>query len=69
MVVAEWLITITFFSLQFGPIFQLINLVGDFMPQQNLPGFVAAIGNTPLIRLKGISDATGCDIYTVRRSS
>ena len=33
------------------------------MPQQNLPGFVAAIGNTPLIRLKGISDATGCDIY------
>ncbi len=33
------------------------------MPQQNLPGFVAAIGNTPLIRLKGISDMTGCDIY------
>ena len=33
------------------------------MPQQNLPGFVAAIGNTPLIRLKRISDMTGCDIY------
>ena len=33
------------------------------MPQQNLPGFVAAIGNTPLIRLKGVSDMTGCDIY------
>ncbi len=33
------------------------------MPQQNLPGFVAAIGNTPLIRLKGISDMTGCEIY------
>ena len=33
------------------------------MPQQNLAGFVAAIGNTPLIRLKGISDMTGCDIY------
>ena len=33
------------------------------MPQQNLPGFIAAIGNTPLIRLKGISDMTGCDIY------
>ncbi len=33
------------------------------MQQQNLPGFVAAIGNTPLIRLKGISDMTGCDVY------
>ena len=33
------------------------------MPEQNLPGFVTAIGNTPLIRLKGISDMTGCDIY------
>ena len=33
------------------------------MPQQNLPGFVAAIGNTPLIRLKGVSDMTGCNIY------
>ena len=22
-----------------------------------------AIGNTPLIRLKAVSDATGCDIY------
>ncbi len=27
------------------------------------PGFMEAIGNTPLIRLKGASDATGCDIY------
>ena len=33
------------------------------MPQQDLPGFVAAIGNTPLIRLKGISDMTRCNIY------
>ena len=33
------------------------------MPQQSLPGFVEAIGNTPLIRLRGISDMTGCDIY------
>jgi predicted alternative tryptophan synthase beta-subunit len=33
------------------------------MPQQNLSGFVAAIGNTPLIRLQVISDITGCDIY------
>ena len=33
------------------------------MPQQSLPGFVEAIGNTPLIRLKGISDMTGCNIY------
>ena len=27
------------------------------------PGFMEAIGNTPLIRLKGPSEATGCDIY------
>jgi cysteine synthase A len=33
------------------------------MLEQNLPGFVAAIGNTPLIRLQGISDMTGCDVY------
>ena len=33
------------------------------MPQQSLPGFVEAIGNTPLIRLKGISDMTGCKIF------
>ena len=33
------------------------------MPQQSLTGFVEAIGNTPLIRLKGISDMTGCEIY------
>jgi cysteine synthase A len=27
------------------------------------PGFMEAIGNTPLIRLNRISDATGCNIY------
>ena len=27
------------------------------------PGFMEAIGNTPLIRLKGPSEATKCDIY------
>ena len=27
------------------------------------PGFMEAIGNTPLIRLNKISDMTGCDIY------
>ena len=26
-------------------------------------GFVEAVGNTPLIRLKGPSEATGCEIY------
>ena len=25
-------------------------------------GFVGAIGNTPLIRLKGLSEETGCEI-------
>ncbi len=33
------------------------------MPQQSQSGFVAAIGNTPLIHLKAVSDMTGCDIY------
>ncbi len=33
------------------------------MPKQNLSGFVAAIGNTPLIRLQAVSNMTGCDIY------
>ncbi|MFL2845927.1 MAG: cysteine synthase A [Candidatus Puniceispirillaceae bacterium] len=33
------------------------------MPQQNQSGFVAAIGNTPLIHLKAVSEMTGCDIY------
>ena len=27
------------------------------------PGFMEAIGNTPLIRLNKVSDLTGCDIY------
>ena len=33
------------------------------MTSANAPGFVAAIGNTPLIRLKAVSDVTGCEIY------
>ena len=33
------------------------------MSQNNVPGFVAAIGNTPLIRLKAVSELTGCEIY------
>jgi cysteine synthase len=28
----------------------------------HVEGFVGAVGNTPLIRLKGLSEATGCDI-------
>ena len=41
----------------------LSNSQGEFMSQNNVPGFVAAIGNTPLIRLKAVSELTGCDIY------
>src|SRR5210317_1670761 len=41
----------------------LSNSQGEFMSQNNVPGFVAAIGNTPLIRLKAVSEMTGCDIY------
>ena len=33
------------------------------MTSATAPGFVAAIGNTPLIRLKAVSDMTGCEIY------
>ena len=33
------------------------------MPKQSQSGFVAAIGNAPLIHLKAVSDLTGCDIY------
>ena len=33
------------------------------MTATTAPGFVAAIGNTPLIRLKAVSDVTGCEIY------
>lgn len=33
------------------------------MPHQSQSGFIAAIGNTPLIHLRAISDMTGCDIY------
>ena len=39
------------------------NSQGEFMSQNNVPGFVAAIGNTPLIRLKAVSELTGCEIY------
>ena len=41
----------------------LSNSQGEFMSQNNVPGFVAAIGNTPLIRLKAVSELTGCEIY------
>jgi cysteine synthase A len=33
------------------------------MNNLQLPGFVNAIGNTPLIRLNGPSELTGCEIY------
>jgi cysteine synthase A len=33
------------------------------MANNDTAGFVAAIGNTPLIRLKAVSEMTGCDIY------
>ncbi len=33
------------------------------MSKQNVSGFVAAIGNTPLIRLNAVSNITGCEIY------
>ena len=39
------------------------NSQGEFMSQNYVPGFVAAIGNTPLIRLKAVSEMTGCEIY------
>ena len=29
----------------------------------NAPGFVNAIGNTPLIKLHSVSELTGCDIF------
>ena len=29
----------------------------------NAPGFIKAIGNTPLIKLHGVSELTGCDIF------
>lgn len=28
-------------------------------------GLVAAIGNTPLIRINTLSDATGCEVYSL----
>jgi cysteine synthase len=36
------------------------------IPKKNMDirsGFVATVGNTPLIRLRAASEATGCDIY------
>ena len=33
------------------------------MSPVNVPGFVAAIGNTPLIRLNAVSERSGCEIY------
>ena len=33
------------------------------MTDKQAPGFVNAIGNTPLIRLQGVSELSGCDIY------
>ena len=30
---------------------------------QPVPDFSALIGNTPLIRLNGVSDLTGCEIF------
>ena len=33
------------------------------MTDKQSPGFVNAIGNTPLIRLQGVSELSGCDIY------
>ncbi|NDH23947.1 MAG: pyridoxal-phosphate dependent enzyme, partial [Actinobacteria bacterium] len=33
------------------------------MTSASASGFVAAIGNTPLIRLKAVSEMTGCEIY------
>ena len=33
------------------------------MTEKQAPGFVNAIGNTPLIRLQGVSELSGCDIY------
>ena len=33
------------------------------MTDKRTPGFVNAIGNTPLIRLQGVSELSGCDIF------
>ena len=33
------------------------------MTDMNSPGFVNAIGNTPLIKLHGVSELTGCNIF------
>ena len=33
------------------------------MTDMNAPGFVNAIGNTPLIKLHSVSELTGCNIF------
>ena len=33
------------------------------MTDMNAPGFLNAIGNTPLIKLHGVSEMTGCNIF------
>lgn len=33
--------------------------------QRRRTGLVAAIGNTPLIRINSLSDATGCEVYSL----
>ena len=35
----------------------------DYVLRMTIPDTLALIGNTPLVRLKGPSEATGCDIY------
>lgn len=35
----------------------------SYLPLMTLPDTLALIGHTPLVRLKGPSEATGCDIY------
>ena len=33
------------------------------MTDRNVPGFINAIGKTPLIKLRGVSELTGCNIF------
>ncbi|GAO52302.1 hypothetical protein G7K_6381-t1 [Saitoella complicata NRRL Y-17804] len=40
---------------------RILRQVADF--RSPVTGFVGAIGNTPLVRIKGLSKETGCDIY------
>jgi cysteine synthase A len=36
---------------------------GELTPMNYKDGFMGAVGNTPLIRLKGVSEETGCEIF------